>query len=95
MANVTQIRSYRVDAQLEILRASYAAEAGRERETVFRIIGGIMLPQQPLEIIGRIMHRLSCCLGMRLRRKGSKECGTMTRIGAEKAEKEVVERRGR
>ena len=44
MANVTQIPSYRGDAQLKILRARYAVEA--ERETVFRIIGGIM-QQQP------------------------------------------------
>ena len=45
MANVTQIPSYRGDAQLKILRARYAVEA--ERETVFRIIGGIMQQQQP------------------------------------------------
>ena len=42
-----------------------------------------------MEIIGRIMPKLGCCLGMRLK-KGRKESG-MVRIGSE-LEKEVVER---
>ena len=43
-----------------------------------------------MEIIGRIMPKLGCCLGMRLK-KGRKE-SLMLRIGC-RSEKEVVERR--